>query len=103
MATQQSLSIEDVRAIADLARLDLSDAELARYTTQLSAILSDFQLLQEVDTSHIDAASSSSVLPAQNVMREDIAKAPLDRDEALANAPLAEDGQFRVAAVLGDD
>ena len=56
-----SLSAEDVRAIADLARLELSDADVATYQRQLSAILDYFQKLQELDTSHIDP--TSSVLP----------------------------------------
>ena len=92
------LSAEDVRAIADLARLELSEDDIARYQRQLSAILGYFQKLEELDTSHIDPRSS--VLPLSSVMRADVAGAPLSVDEAIANAPDSDGEQFRVRAVL---
>lgn len=92
------LSAEDVRAIADLARLELSDDDVARYQRQLSAILDYFQKLEELDTSHIDP--TSSVLPLTNVMRADEAGEALPVDEAIANAPDSDGEQFRVRAVL---
>ena len=92
------LSADDVRAIADLARLELDEADLARYQKQLSAVLDYFQKLEELDTSHIDP--SSSVLPLTNVMRQDCAAAPLSVDEVVANAPDSDGEQFRVRAVL---
>ena len=94
------LSADDVRAIADLARLELSDAEVALYQQQLSEILAYFQKLEEVDTSHID--SSASVLPLTNVMRADVAGEPLPVSEVVANAPDSDGAQFRVRAVLAD-
>ena len=93
-----SLTAEDVRAIADLARLELSDEEVALYLRQLSAILDYFQKLQELDTSHIDP--TSSVLPLTSVMRADQAAAPLSVDDVVANAPDSDGEQFRVPAVL---
>jgi len=93
-----TLSAEDVRAIADLARLELSDADVALYQRQLSAILDYFQKLEELDTSHIDP--TSSVLPLTNVMRPDQAGPALSVDEAVANAPDSDGEQFRVRAVL---
>lgn len=95
------LSAEDLRAIADLARLDLSDEDLQRYQQQLSAILGYFQKLEELDTSHIDP--TSSVLPLTNVLRADVAGAALPLDEAVANAPDSDGEQFRVRAVLDSD
>lgn len=92
------LSADDVRAIADLARLELSDEDVALYQRQLSAILDYFQKLEELDTSHIDP--TSSVLPLTNVMRLDQAGPALSVDEALANAPDSDGEQFRVRAVL---
>lgn len=94
------LSAEDVRAIADLARLELSDDEIEMYQKQLSDILGYFQKLNELDTSHIDP--TSSVLPLKNVMREDKACEALPVDEAVANAPDSDGEQFRVSAVLGE-
>lgn len=96
--TETILSTDDVRAIADLARLELNEAELARYQKQLSDILGYFQKLEELDTAHIDP--TSSVLPLTNVMRQDDAQAPLSVDEAVANAPDSDGEQFRVRAVL---
>ena len=92
------LSAEEVRAIADLSRLELSEEDVARYQRQLSAILDYFQKLEELDTSHIDPASSA--LPLTNVMRADVAGAALSVEEALANAPDSDGEQFRVRAVL---
>lgn len=92
------LSAEDVRAIADLARLELSEDDVALYQRQLSAILGYFQKLEELDTSRIDP--TSSVLPLSNVMRADVAGDPLSVDEAIANAPDSDGEQFRVRAVL---
>ena len=101
MAETQHLSVDDVRAIADLARLDISDAEVEKYAQQLSQILDYFTLLQEVDTS--DVSPTDSVLPLRSVMREDVPAPALDPQEAVANAPSAEANQFKVSAVLGDE
>lgn len=92
------LSTDDVRAIADLARLELSEDDVARYQRQLSEVLDYFQKLEELDTSQIDP--TSSVLPLTNVMRADEAHPALPVDEALANAPDSDGEQFRVRAVL---
>lgn len=94
------LSHDTVRAIAELAKLELTDEEVALYAGQLSHILGYFDHLQEVDTS--DVESIASVLPLKNIMREDIAKAPLTPEEAIANAPDSDENQFRVHAVLDE-
>ncbi len=93
-----SLSAQDVRAIADLARLELSEDEVALYQRQISDILGYFQKLQEIDTSQIDP--TSSVLPLTNVMRADEAAVPLPVAAVVANAPDSDGEQFRVRAVL---
>ena len=95
------LSTEEVRNIAELAKLDLTDEEVALYAGQLSDILDYFQRLEELDTSHI--APTASVLPLKNVLRPDAPAAPLSPEEVIANAPDAEDNQFRVSAVLGEE
>ena len=101
MANKQTLSAEEVQAIAELARLNLSDEEVDLYATQLSAILDYFETLQEVDTSHIEP--TASVLPLTNVLRRDVAGPALNPQEVIANAPDSEDNQFRVSAVLDHD
>jgi aspartyl-tRNA(Asn)/glutamyl-tRNA(Gln) amidotransferase subunit C len=95
------LSPEEVRNIAELAKLDLTEDEVALYAGQLSAILDYFQQLQQLDTSHI--APTASVLPLKNVLRADTPAAPLPPEMVVANAPDAEDYQFRVSAVLGEE
>lgn len=95
------LTPEEVRNIAELAKLDLTDDEVALYAGQLTSILGHFQRLQELDTSHI--APTASVLPLKNVLRPDIAAKPLSPEQVIANAPDAEDHQFRVSAVLGEE
>ncbi|MCY3573402.1 MAG: Asp-tRNA(Asn)/Glu-tRNA(Gln) amidotransferase subunit GatC [Chloroflexi bacterium] len=99
--SEAALTQAEVRAIAELARLELSDADVARYQKQLSDILVYFQKLEELDTSHIDP--TSSVLPLTTVMRADEAGSALTVDQVIANAPDSDGEQFRVRAVLGAD
>lgn len=95
------LTHDEVRTIAELAKLDLTDDEIALYAGQLSEVFNYFQRLQELDTSHIEP--TASVLPLQNVLREDVPGQPLTPEDAVANAPDSDDNQFRVSAVLGDE
>ncbi|MFN8450169.1 MAG: Asp-tRNA(Asn)/Glu-tRNA(Gln) amidotransferase subunit GatC [Anaerolineae bacterium] len=96
-----ALSHDEVRRIAELAKLELTDAEVALYAGQLSNVLQHFQRLQQIDTSHIPP--TASVLPLKNVFRPDVAAEPLSPEEVVANAADAQDNQFRVKAVFGDD
>jgi aspartyl-tRNA(Asn)/glutamyl-tRNA(Gln) amidotransferase subunit C len=95
------LSHDEVRQIAELAKLELTEAEVALYARQLTNILRYFERLQELDTSHIPP--TASVLPLKNVLRPDVAGQPLPLDAVLANAADSADGQFRVSAILGDE
>jgi aspartyl-tRNA(Asn)/glutamyl-tRNA(Gln) amidotransferase subunit C len=95
-----AISHEDVRAIAELAKLELNDNEVALYAGQLSDILGYFERLQELDTSHIEP--TASVLPLKSVMRDDVAGEPLTPEEVIANAPDSLANQFRVNAVLDE-
>jgi aspartyl-tRNA(Asn)/glutamyl-tRNA(Gln) amidotransferase subunit C len=95
-----ALSHDEVRRIAELAKLDLSDDEVSRFAGQLSNILQYFERLQELDTSHIEP--TASVLPLKNVFRPDVAGQPLTPEQVIANAPDAKDNQFRVSAVLDE-
>jgi len=89
-----------VEHIAELAKLQLTDEEIALYAGQLSAILDAVGQLEQLDTSAIPP--TASVLPLRNVLRPDEARPSLPRDEALANAADQAEGQFRVEAVLED-
>jgi aspartyl-tRNA(Asn)/glutamyl-tRNA(Gln) amidotransferase subunit C len=93
-----SLSLDEVRHIADLARLRLSEGELETYREQLSSILDHVASLQKLDTSGI--SPTSSVLAPQTVLRSDDPRPGLPLDQILLNAPDTEDGQFRVPPVL---
>ena len=96
------LTREIVENIAELAKLDLTEAEINLYREQLSAILDYADILNALDTEHIPP--TASVLPIVNAFREDVAKAGLAPETALSGAPDAEAQQFRVDAVLeGDD
>ena len=64
-----SLTTQDVRHVAELAKLKLTDAEVDQFAQQLSAILDYAEILQQVDTSHVPP--TPYVLPLQNVMRDD--------------------------------
>ena len=92
------LSREEVLHIALLARLGLTDAEVDRLREQLSNILENFEILQQVDTSGVLPTSQS--IPLQNVMKLDEAAPSLPRSQILANAPRKEGDFFRVRAVL---
>ncbi len=94
------LTPEDVRHVAELAKLSLTDEEVIEYAEQLSDILTYAERLSEVDTSGIPP--TPFVLPLASVMREDEPEPGLTNEEALANAPDAADGFFRVKAVFGE-
>lgn len=96
-----TLTPEEVREIAELAKLDLSDEDVQLYAAQLTEILSYFQLLQEVDTSMIDP--TATIIPMRSVMRADSDPAAITPDRATANAADAEANQFKVSAILGNE
>ena len=92
------LSLEEVETMAELAKLTLTDEEKMLYLQQLSSILAYAEMLQQVDTT--DVPPTTSALPLNNITRPDSLSLSLDNEEALFNAPDAEDGYFRVRAVL---
>jgi prolipoprotein diacylglyceryl transferase/aspartyl/glutamyl-tRNA(Asn/Gln) amidotransferase C subunit len=94
------LSPAQVAHVARLARLELTDQELARYTEQLASMLDHFRDIDALDLD--DVVPMSQPLPLQNVFRDDAVGPTLDRDEVLAAAPAAEDGRFRVPPILGE-
>ncbi len=89
---------EEVRRIAELAKLQLTDAEIDGYRDQLAGILSHFRALEALDTS--DVPPTQHVLDRHNVLRADEPRPSVPRDEALANAPRRRDGFFEVPAVM---
>jgi len=94
------ISRDDVAHVARLARLDLTDEELDRFTGQLAAVLDHASEMAALDTAGVPPTAHP--LRLANVWREDVPRPCLDRDEVLAMAPAAEDGRFRVPRILGD-
>jgi len=92
------LTLPEVQHIAELAKLELTGEELARFRDQLSAVLDYAADLQKVDSSAI--SPTATVLPLRTVLREDAARPSLDREALLANAAEQEAGCFKVPAVL---
>ncbi len=93
-----TLTVEEVKKIAFLARLRLSPEEEERYAGQLSAILEYAARLQQVDTSHIPP--TASVLPLKAPLREDLPRPSTPRDRILSNAFAKDEGMFQVPPVL---
>jgi aspartyl-tRNA(Asn)/glutamyl-tRNA(Gln) amidotransferase subunit C len=93
-----ALSADDVRYIAKLARVALTDDEVARLEGQLSNILDNFQMLNEIDTEGVPPTAQSFDL--HNVERVDQARPSFPPDEVLRNAPRREDDYIRVRGVL---
>ena len=93
-----SLTIDEVRHIARLARLQLTADEEKRYTEQLSDILAYAACLNAVDTSSIPP--TASVLPLTAPLRPDKARDCPPRRKILDNAPSDEEGMFRVPPIF---
>ena len=92
------LSRKEVLHIALLARLGMTEAEADKFGEQLSNILENFEVLQQVDTSDIPPTAQS--VARHNVVSEDEAVPSIPPSEVLANAPQKEGDLFRVRAVL---
>jgi len=99
VAQRPDLAHVDVRYIADLARIDLSAAELERFQAELDDILGYVAQLSELDTQGIEPMAHA--MPRCNVMREDVPQASLEQDRVLANAPAVVDAAYiRVPVVI---
>lgn len=88
----------DVRYVANLARIELSDDEVATFQKQLEDVVGYVDQLGELDVSGIEPTSHAH--PVMNVFRNDVVKAGLDRDSVLANAPEETQDQFKVPKIV---
>ncbi|MCH7906745.1 MAG: Asp-tRNA(Asn)/Glu-tRNA(Gln) amidotransferase subunit GatC [Chloroflexi bacterium] len=93
------MTADDVRHIAALTRLGLSDDEVDMMREQLSSILKVFESLQQVDTDGVEPTDHTTEV--RTVMREDEAHESLTREQILDNAPDSEAGYVRVRPILG--
>lgn len=94
------LTETEVRHVAKLARLKVSDQEVKTFTVQLGAILEYVAQLQQLDTTDVEPLAHA--LPVRNVFRDDEIQPSLSNDQALANAPQRDGEFFSVPKVLGD-
>jgi aspartyl-tRNA(Asn)/glutamyl-tRNA(Gln) amidotransferase subunit C len=92
------LSNEEVKHIARLSRLALSEDEAGAYASQLSQIIEYVELLNNLDTASVEP--TSHVLQLDNVMAEDIPGCSLPREEALQNAPDSNGKFYRVPKII---
>lgn len=97
----ERITRDDVEAVARLARLRLTDAELDLSAKELDAILGHAEDIASLDLAGVEPTSHP--YPLGNVFRDDVARPSLDRDEVLAAAPAAEAGMFRVPPVIGEE
>lgn len=97
MATDK-ITADDVRHVARLARLDVTDDEVELFAGQLAAVLEHAEDVEALDTAGVPPTAHP--LPLVNILRDDVPAAGVDRDEVLAMAPQAEDGRFRVPRIL---
>ncbi len=89
-----------VRKVAKLSRLELTEAEVEEFTGQLSAILGYVEKVNELDTAEVEPLAHC--LPISNVLREDTPKESLGTERVLANAPQRDEEFFKVPKILDD-
>ncbi|MEQ6902343.1 Asp-tRNA(Asn)/Glu-tRNA(Gln) amidotransferase subunit GatC [Nocardioides sp. YIM 152588] len=96
-----AISREDVAHLADLARIDLDDAELDHLAPQLAVILESVAAIRGVAGD--DVPPTSHPIPLTNVFREDVVRPSLTAEQALSGAPAVEDQRFSVPRILGEE
>jgi aspartyl-tRNA(Asn)/glutamyl-tRNA(Gln) amidotransferase subunit C len=101
MSDSGSITRDEVAHLARLARLALDDDEIDRFGPQLDVIIGAVSRISELDTA--DVPPTSHALPLTNVTRPDEVRPSLPTGQALAAAPAAEDGRFRVPRILGEE
>lgn len=92
------ISVDQVKHVAHLARLGITEEEAEKFTKQLDSIISFAEQLNELDTDNVEP--TSHVLELKNVLREDIPAEGLPREEVLKNAPEHIEGQIMVPAII---
>jgi aspartyl-tRNA(Asn)/glutamyl-tRNA(Gln) amidotransferase subunit C len=101
MPERRSISRDEVRHLADLARIDLDDAELDHLAPQLSVIIESVAAISGVAAD--DVPPTSHPLPLTNVFRDDVPTPCLSPEQALSGAPAVEDQKFSVPRILGEE
>jgi aspartyl-tRNA(Asn)/glutamyl-tRNA(Gln) amidotransferase subunit C len=95
------LTGQEVRYVADLGNLRLTDQELEKFQADLSEILTHIEKLNELDTSGVEPMAQVLYESEETAtLREDVPRTPLSNAEALANAPQSGAGYFKVPKVI---
>ncbi len=95
----QRLSANEVRQVATLCHIALSDEEIERLRDEMAKLLGEVSVLQNIDTAGVEP-TGHAVEQVHTVMRPDEPRPPLDREDVLANAPRRDGDFFRVQAVM---
>ena len=93
-----TLTADQVRKVAKLARLQLSESDVARFTQQLGQVLGYVEMLNELNTDGVEPLAHP--LEIENVLREDVPTSSLTREAALSNAPKSDGRCFLVPQIL---
>jgi aspartyl-tRNA(Asn)/glutamyl-tRNA(Gln) amidotransferase subunit C len=93
-----ALSEKDVQYVAKLARLEVTEQEVAKYTQQLGNILGYIEEMGKLDTSNVEPLTHP--LDMKNVFREDVVKPSLTQTEVLSNGPEVQSGHFKVPKIM---
>ncbi|GHD07929.1 Asp-tRNA(Asn)/Glu-tRNA(Gln) amidotransferase subunit GatC [Zhihengliuella salsuginis] len=93
-----AISREDVVHLARLAHIEMNDAELDKMTGELAVIVDSIAAVSEAAGD--DVPATSHPIPLQNVLREDVVGKTLTPEQALQNAPDADENRFKVPAIL---
>ncbi|MGO1422626.1 MAG: Asp-tRNA(Asn)/Glu-tRNA(Gln) amidotransferase subunit GatC [Brachybacterium sp.] len=96
-----SIGRDDVARLADLARIQLTDEEIARFAGEFDSIMDAVASVSEVASE--DVPATSHPIAMTNVFREDVVETTLTQEQALAGAPEAQDGRFAVPQILGEE
>ncbi len=96
---EPELSIAQVRQVAALCHIALTDAEAEQLRAEMAKLLDEVSVLQRIDTSGVEP-TGHAVEEVHTVMRDDVSRPPLDREDVLSNAPRREGSFFRVQAVM---
>lgn len=94
-----ALSESEVRHVALLARLALSDEQIDTLRTELNSILGHIDAIQQLDLAGVEPTAHA--IPVVNVMRADVVRPGLSREDALKNAPQSEAGAFVIPQIVG--
>src|SRR5689334_5479308 len=99
--SEPRITLDDVKKVAKLSRLALSDEKLAKFTGQLESILGYVAKINEVDSKGVEPMAHA--LPIHNVLRDDVVEPALSLEKVLQNAPETDGPFFKVPKVIGGD